>query len=356
VTILEARAEQSGDPRPIALSHGSRMILERMGAWRALADAEAPTAIDNIHVSQRGGFGRVAISAADAQVPALGYVVNYHAVAAALADAVREAKIDYREGARVTALRSGGESRQIEYTYEGEAATLSASLAVVADGGEIPGVVPPKVIDYAQHALTAHVRSTRPHAHVAYERFTPDGPLALLPFGEAMALVWTLAPARAKELMHADEKIFLAALHEAFGARLGEFTAVSQLACYPLALRYSVAGSGAGIIAIGNAAQTLHPVAGQGFNLGLRDAYELARRLRTVPVQTLAHPETARAYNAARRIERTAMIAATHGMVRLFSNDFFPVRATRGLAMTVLGCVAPARNFFARRMIFGARG
>jgi len=360
VTLLEAQAARVSDPRPIALSHGSRLLLERVGAWRALERTAAATAIDQIHVSQRGGFGRVAMRAADAGVPVLGHVVDYSALSVALTDAASTADIDYRNGARVTALQrdsaSAHPAQRIDYTRDGAAATLTAQLVVVADGGDITGVAPPKALEYAQYALTARVRTTRPSAHVAYERFTPEGPLALLPFGDAMALVWTLQPERALALKSADAKIFLAALKQAFGGRLGDFSAVEQRASYPLTLRQSVDAAVAGVITIGNAAQTLHPVAGQGLNLGLRDAWELARALRTIPVQTLAHHHTALSYAARRRIDRNATIAATHGLVRLFSNDFFPLHAARGAAMTALGCVAPARDFLARRMIFGVRG
>ena len=353
ITVLEARAEHMSDPRPIALSHGSHLLLERLGAWRGLN----PTAINNIHVSQRGGFGRVVLSAADVGVPSLGYVVDYNNIFMALSNAARDTGSDYRASARATALHSNGDVQCIAYTLDDAPATLTARLVVVADGGPIDGegLTPPKTIDYAQHALTARVGTSLPHNHVAYERFTREGPLALLPFGDEMALVWTLPPACAEEFKEADTKTFLSALRQAFGGRLGEFKTVTQRACYPLTLCYT-ADAAPGVVAIGNAAQTLHPVAGQGFNLGLRDAWELAQLLRTTPVQTLSDNETLRHYRARRRVDRGASVAATHGLVRLFSNDFMPLHAARGVGMTLLGCIAPARNFLARRMIFGVRG
>ena len=379
ITVLEARNETAGEPRPIALSHGSRLLLERLGAWHDLH----PTPIEHIHVSQRGGFGRVAISAADSGVPALGYVVDYIELFATLtatfAKVPRSAAgtpADYRSGARVTALRRDGDVQRIDYTLGEHAASLTAHLAVVADGGAIDGLAPPKVLDYGQHALIARVTTTLPHRHVAYERFTRDGPLALLPFdsnlSKEMALVWTLPPARAETLLHADAPTFLAALRAAFGTRLGDFTGVSQRACYPLSLRHATADSPPGVVTIGNAAQTLHPVAGQGFNLGLRDAWELAQiitqALRTdrsnndsnndkqaLPDFQPLHAAL-RDYRAQRRLDRSATIATTHTLVRLFSNDFLPLQAARGIGMTALGCIAPLRDLVARRMIFGARG
>jgi 2-octaprenyl-6-methoxyphenol hydroxylase len=276
-----------------------------------------------------------------------------------LANTVRDVGCDYRGGAHVTALRRDGDRQHVDYTREGELTTLTARLVVIADGGDIEGLSPPKVIDYAQHALTACVSTSLRHQNVAYERFTSEGPLALLPFGEAMALVWTLTPARAEALKDTEPRLFLAALRDAFGGRLGDFKTVTQRACYPLSLRYATGANTPGVVTIGNAAQTLHPVAGQGFNLGLRDAWELAQLLRAMSPQALTnrdYNEPLRSYLARRRIDRNATIAATHGLVRLFSNDFFPANVARGAGMTLLGCVVPLRNFVARRMIFGARG
>ena len=371
LTVLEARAAQGGgarDPRPIALSHGSRLLLERLGVWTNISAMP----INHIHVSQRGGFGRVAMSAADAKVPHLGYVFDYNELFSELGGAAQRAGCDYRDGARVKQLTREGTGAtpfaRLDYTRDGAAAALTARLVVVADGGDIAGLAPPKIVDYAQHALTARVSTTLPHNQVAYERFTPDGPLALLPYcdsgdrgdrGNMMALVWTLTPARAEALQDADDKTFLDALRVAFGARLGDFTSVTQRACYPLTLRYSTNTDMLGVISIGNAAQTLHPVAGQGFNLGLRDAWELAQILRAISPQALTNPDTTatlRRFRASRRVDRGATIAATHGLVRLFSNDFISASVARGAGMTLLGCIAPARNFVARRMIFGARG
>lgn len=358
VTVLEARSERADatgrqrDPRPIALSHGSRLLLERLGVWQGLA----PTPITGIHVSQRGGFGRVAISARELNVPALGYVVDYGAVFAVLADAARGAGCTYREGARAVALRRNGDRHCIDYVSADAQATLNSCLVVVADGGDIDGLAPPKIVDYGQYALTARVHTALPHQNTAYERFTPEGPLALLPFGEDMALVWTLGPERAQALQATDCNEFLAVLHQAFGGRLGEFRAVHSRASYPLSLRYAVAAARPGVVAIGNAAQTLHPVAGQGFNLGLRDAWELAQMVRGVSPQDIALKETLSRFSASRRVDRYATLGATHGLVRLFSNDLFPLDLMRGAGMSLLGSVAPLRDFLARRMMFGARG
>jgi 2-octaprenyl-6-methoxyphenol hydroxylase len=358
VAVLEARTEPAHETRPMALSHGSRLLLERLGVWQAL---RSPTPIKKIHVSQRGGFGRVTMSAADLDLADLGYVIDYIELFRILSDAVRATYSDakqggYHEGARAAALTREADVIRVHYTqHDGAAAMLTTQWVIAADGGELDGLAPPATRDYAQHALTARVGTTLRHNHVAYERFTQHGPLALLPYENDYSLVWMHTPAHVTELMQADDTTFLTALRETFGARAGEFTRVTRRASYPLSLRYTTRDT-PGVITIGNAAQTLHPVAGQGFNLGLRDAWELAQILCGLSPQALTHNEALRAYRARRRVDRTAMISATHGLVQLFSNDFLPLRVARGAGMTLLGAITPLRNFVARRMIFGARG
>lgn len=353
VLVLEARAQPVTDHRPLALSHGSRLILERLDLWD---DVESTTAITRILISQRGGFGRVALSASDAQVPALGYVADYASIASACLVRVRS-EVDCHEGVRVTALHTDGESPRVDYENQQGIGSVEARLVVVADGGAaLPGVAPQKVVDYRQHALTALIRTALSHEHVAYERFTPGGPLAMLPYEDCYALVWTLSEARAAQLAQCGDTEFLAELQTEFGHRRGKLLAVSQRACYPLSLKYIHEMAARGVVMIGNAAQTLHPVAGQGFNLGLRDAWELAQCLRTTPVRELGNEQMLCALRNRRRTDRYASVVATDGLVRLFSNDFIALPALRDVGMTLLGCVPPARDFLARRMIFGARG
>jgi 2-octaprenyl-6-methoxyphenol hydroxylase len=351
MAVLESRSSTSSDPRPIALSHGSRLLLERLGAW----PGGQATPIHEVHVSQRGAFGRVNMSARDAGVAALGYVIEYAVIDACIRAAARDANTRVIDGARVSAIHRDGDAHGITYQQKGAAHTLRARLVVVADGGDIAGFAPPRITDYQQHALTARVMTAKPHQHVAYERFTPEGPIALLPMQEACALVWTLAPPRAEALLAAEKATFLRELRAAFGGRLGDFTAVTHRASYPLSLK--VYGEPlAGVIPIGNAAQTLHPVAGQGFNLGLRDAWELARLIRATDVHALNGAELARSFHRRRRIDRGAVVAATHGLVQLFANDMPLLEAARGAGMTLLGALTPAKQFVARRMMLGTRG
>lgn len=349
VVLLEARTAATIDARPLALSYGTRLILERLGVWPALS-AKA-TSIRHIHVSQQGGFGRTALEAAEAGLPELGYVIDYAALARELARATAASAADCRLGARVTAWH-GGDSAQVDYEIEGVPRTLTASLVVVADGG---GVADADIVDYQQSAVTARIESKRTHNNTAYERFTPHGPLALLPDGTGWALVWTTSPQHAQLLCELDAQQFLTELRSEFGSRVGDFTAVSERASYPLRLRRAPRTAPAHTVLIGNAAQTLHPVAGQGFNLGLRDAWELAGHA----VNDATAPGSAdwlKAYYARRDVDRSGGIGITHALVQLFSNDLPPLRIARGLGLTLLGCVPPLKNFLVRRMTFGSRG
>ncbi len=319
------RGAAPGEARPIALSFASRLILERAGAWRALAT----TPIENIQVSQAGRLGRTHIAAQDAGLPALGYVIDYGILAAALAAQVEAAGIE------------------VEYGSQPEA-TPEARLVVHAEG--IAGEAREK--RYPQDAVLALVGVQPRAGHTAYERFTADGPLALLPLAGRFAVVWGTSVARAQQLVAASAPEFLDALQQAFGARAGRFASVEGRAAVPLALRVREARIGDRTAYIGNAAQTLHPVAGQGLNLGLRDAWELAQAVRAAP--DAGDAQVLRNYAARRRLDAFATIRLTDLLASRFlgANPF--AGAARGLAMIALDACTPARRFFARRMIYGA--
>lgn len=359
IVLLEARAAGGGDARPLALSYGSRLILERLGVWPALAATATP--IRNIHVSQRGGFGRVGLAAAEAGFPELGYVVDYGRVAQVLAQAAAATSVQCLTGARVMATE-GGDPAHVDYEYAGEQRELSAALVALADGGAASESTT-EAIDYQQCAVTARVVSERPHNNTAYERFTAQGPLALLPDsnnagkndGNGWALVWTTTPEHARQLCAMAPEIFLTALRAAFGGRAGDFMAVSGRVAYPLQRRRAQAAADH-IVLIGNAAQTLHPVAGQGFNLGLRDAWELGEQITGPSTEALGSQAWLNAYQARRRLDRGAGIGFTHALVELFSNDLLPLRLARGTGLALLACMPPLKNFLIRRMTFGARG
>jgi len=353
VALVEARETLSAeDPRVIALAQGSRLILERIRVWPHLA-AQA-TAIETIHVSRQGGFGRAELSAAEAGVPALGYCVEYGALYAALAAGLPGGAIELVTGARVVGLAPGAEGGEIQYLRAGSTHRLAARLIVVADGGKGLPMALGAYKDYRQSALLARVRCERPIPGRAFERFTAEGPIALLPLGDEYALVWT-TPARALETrMRLSDAEFLQGLTDAFAGRLGRFTACGPRAAFPLRLMQALEDGRPGLVRIGNAAQSLHPVAGQGFNLGLRDAWMLAQAVLDAPVDTLGSAGFIAAHLARRRRDVLGGIGMTDLLVDAFA-DRLPtgLAPLRGLALAALDLTPPLKRLFARKMMFG---
>jgi 2-octaprenyl-6-methoxyphenol hydroxylase len=336
--------------RPLALSYGSRLILERLGVWEALAEASP---IERIHISQRGRFGRTVMTAADAGFPALGYVLDYGTLVSALDSAISASGLPTLRGGRVTSIAHDAASARIEFeTSEGPGECL-ASVVVVADGTAEAAGIDARVVDYGQSALSARVETAMHHVNTAYERFTPEGPLALLPRRGGYAVVWTTTPERAQRLCDAAPDTFLAELQAHFGERAGRFDAVGARATHRVALRLAESVACGRAVLIGNSAQALHPVAGQGFNVGLRDAWELAVEIRKRGPRDEA---VLRDYSARRRVDRTGAVAFTHALVKLFSNDSLPLGIARGAGLTLLDCFPPAKDFVVRRMVFGSRG
>jgi 2-octaprenyl-6-methoxyphenol hydroxylase len=395
VLLLEARGlpEKTEDSRPLALSHGSRIILERLGIWKALPEV---TPITTIHISNRGGFGRTVLKAADIGVPALGYVLNHHDVFRSMHEAMKDCDVDYLVGAQVTRVETSVGMGHIEFLNNGIPKNATARLLVLADGGrltaQIEGVTQ-HVQDYEQWAVVARIKSehipenastvseklnvvkgksaARPariasaagskskrlndRCGIAYERFTPDGPVALLPSGEYFALVWTVSSSAAQEILALEDTAFLVRLHEHFGDRLGKFVEAGKRSGFPIALKYATPVTACRVALIGNAAQTLHPVAGQGFNLGLRDAWELADEIIASPAETGNSAMLAQ-YGSRRRVDSGVGRIFTDSLVKLFSNDDPVLGSVRSIGLSALDCLPQAKRFVARRMMFGARG
>jgi 2-octaprenyl-6-methoxyphenol hydroxylase len=344
IALLDARTvEQSiADPRSVALSWGSRQLLEEIGVWPVPA-----TAIHTIHVSRAGQFGRSLMDRSEHDVEALGYVARYGDLVDVLAKGCVRAGIDVMRPARVAGIgeAADGVTLQLE-----DGRQVAAAVAVQAEGGTF-GAQGEKANsrDYGQTAVIARVSASRAIAHRAFERFTEQGPLALLPQagtdGHQYALVWCVQPERASALLALDDAAFLAALGAAFGERVGSFTAVSKRTSYPLGLTTD-ARSTLRTVAIGNAAQTLHPVAGQGLNLGLRDAAVLAR--------LLAQGDSLAAFEAARSGDRSLTVNLTDTMARVFAGTG-PLQSLLGLSLGALDAVGPARKALASVMMFGRR-
>jgi 2-octaprenyl-6-methoxyphenol hydroxylase len=356
VVVLEARPDAGGssDVRTLAMSYGSRLILERLGIWRQI---ESVTPIESIHVSQRGGFGRTLLSAQEADLPALGYVVRYAGLQQAFGRALESEDTILIAGAEVTGMESTAEGVAIDYRRQNTSQSIAARLLIIADGGASAGLragATVKVREYGQDAVVGLVETSQPHGYKAYERFTPDGPIALLPFENRYALVWTATPETAGGLMELPAKGFLEKLQRHFGDRAGRFMSIEARARFPLTLRYAADPVLPRTVMLGNAAQALHPIAGQGFNLGLRDAWELGETLLLHGRPDPGSSECLSDYRAARRPDRLRGIALTHSLVKIFSNDSAPLQATRGAALALLDLIPPAKRAFMQRMIFGA--
>jgi 2-octaprenyl-6-methoxyphenol hydroxylase len=349
VALVEPEARPRPELRPIALAHGSRQILERLGLFGRFA----ATPIETIHVSQAGGFGRTLIRREDHGVPALGYVCDAGALVAVLAEAASPERVT----GRVLGWRAESDRLRVAVETGTGRREVGARLLVLADGGQIGGD-DLALRDYGQTAIVALVRPEIVRRGTAWERFTGGGPLALLPYGdEAYALVWTVRGSDAPRLLEASGERFLAALGARFGHRLGRFVAAGPRSSFPLRLvfrRSNVAGPRT--VAVGNAAQTLHPVAGQGLNLGLRDAIELAALARRTAPAALGDDAFLADYRARRRVDRLAAIGATDFLAGIFAAGGPPLRAARGLGLVALDLLPPARRLFARRMMFGLRG
>ncbi|KAF0164658.1 MAG: 2-octaprenyl-6-methoxyphenol hydroxylase [Rhodocyclaceae bacterium] len=353
--IFEARerAAVRRDPRVLALSDGARQILDWLGVWSGLC----ATPIETIHISQRGGFGRTLLRAADLDLNALGWVLPASDLIAALDAAVSAAGIVYREGTKVGAappcvpgtplcLPPKGNPRQTE---SGQV-TARFSLTAFAEGMVEPGAG--TLRDYGQHAVLCNVSVAAPHRNVAWERFTDEGPVALLPLGRDYSVVLTCADRILDEVKSLDDAAFLAVLQQRFGTR-HRFTAATPRVAYPLGLRYRPDPVGERQVWLGNAAQTLHPVAGQGFNLALRDIWELAQQVGAA--EDPGAPEVLADYAQGRQADRRGAIGFTDLLIDGFASDFAPLKHARGAGLLALDLLPPLRAFVAKRMIYGAR-
>ena len=347
IALIDAKALGVAitDPRSLALSYGSRQLLEALNAWPIPA-----TPIHQIHVSRRGYFGRSLIDRVDEGVEALGYVTRYGELVDALSVLCERSGVRTLRPARVA---NADEQPGHVTLHLDDGRQLAADIVVQAEGG-VFGEQESKARtrDYQQSAVIARVSASAPIAQRAFERFTSEGPLALLPQtgadGHQYALVWCVHPDTAASLLALGDQQFLQRLGEAFGTRLGRFTATSARASYRLGLN-AEARATARTVAIGNAAQTLHPVAGQGLNLGLRDAAVLARLLARDTA-----PGGLASFNAARAADRGTIVGLTDAMARVFATQG-PVQAMLGMSLGLIDTINPARALLAELMMFGRR-
>ncbi|MCC7327047.1 MAG: FAD-dependent monooxygenase [Burkholderiales bacterium] len=356
VVALDARAPGTTlrRDRSLALSHGARLIFERLGVWSRLASTEGGvTPIAAIDISQTGGFGMARLTASEQELPALGYVASYVALQNAIDAELARTLTQLRYGAAAASV--GGTPAYAAVQFEDASCDpLLARLAVVADGtGAAVSGSTRKRLDYGQVAVLAKIGMSEPHAGLAYERFTPQGPIALLPESDHYSLVWTMPPAQAQRMLTLPDDEFLEQLAHHFGARVRGFETVHDRKSFPLMLEFARPTTTGRCALIGNASQTLHPVAGQGFNLGLRDAFELAQAINGCRPAALGDRAMLAEYAARRRVDRYAGIAFTHGLLRVFANDTPLLRWPRGFALSLLDSMPLVKKMFSRSMLFG---
>lgn len=352
IQVLEARKNprNSSMQRTLALSYGTRLVLERLGVWSALREV---TSIQAIHISQRGSLGVTRLSASEESLPELGAVVDYRELDAALHQALARSEVSVVLDAKVVTAESTAQYAWVEFLQGNQTKYVSARLAVIADGGR--GSEERIQRDYAQHALITWVKSELPHQHIAYERFTDEGPMALLPHQDGFAVVLTAAPERIEQLLQLSDQEFLSALYNHFGERVGRFMSVRARSSFPLNTSRVREIVKPHRVMIGNAAHIMHPVAGQGFNLGVRDAWTLAEHILHTPAQELGSMPMLQRYAAVRGVDVGASMWFTDQLVHAFNHPSAVVSHARSMGLMLLQQVPPLKHFVAQRMIFGAR-
>jgi 2-octaprenyl-6-methoxyphenol hydroxylase len=356
IALVEAitpnsQQQPSYDDRGIALAYGSQRIFETMGIWPQLA--QHSTTISHIHVSDRGHFGVTRLSAVDEHVPALGQVITARAMGQVLNAALaKQDNLSVVCPASVKALQQHNEVVELELDNN---QTLTTKLLVAADGGKstIRHLLKLGAFerDYQQTAITANITAERPHNGKAFERFTDTGPIALLPMSDnRCSLVWTVTTGDEAALLNATDHDFLNQLQDRFGYRLGKFLRVGQRHHYSLKLMQADQAVQQRIVLIGNAAHSLHPIAGQGFNLGLRDVAALA----DVLVNTNANKDCGDArllhdYQQWRLQDQDNVIEATTNLVNLFSNNNPLLGHCRGAALSIIDALPLPKHYLAQR-------
>jgi 2-octaprenyl-6-methoxyphenol hydroxylase len=351
---FRADAQPSYDDRAIALAYGTHRIFTGMGLWEALRGETTP--IHSIHISDRGHFGFTRLDCRDEGVEALGYVAVSRAMGAVLVERLQQLpNVDVLCPAPVSNVVIGGHHAEVVIDGAGAPRRLTANLVVAADGASS------RVRDwlgigalrweYGQTAVITNITPERPHHNRAFERFTDSGPLALLPMADnRCSVVWTVRGKHADEVMALDEASFLNALQERFGGRLGTFLRTGARRAYPLMLVRAEEHVRPRLALIGNAAHTLHPVAGQGFNLGLRDVAVLAEVLSDAAAagRDIGTLDVLQSYAQWRRRDQFKMIAFTDGLARVFANPLAPLRVLRDVGLLAVDVVPYIKHTLTR--------
>ena len=345
-----SEVQPSFDDRSTVLSRSTQRMFEAMGLWDDILAAATP--VTRIHVSDQGRFGFSHIDAAEQKVEALGYVVINRVLGSVLQSALTDVpNLDILCPAEITAARVAPDGAVATVQHaSGDSEELACRLLVAADGArssvrDMLGITA-KHVAYEQRAIVGNLLPEKSLNNCAYERFTKNGPLAMLPVADGRAgFVWTVADRDAERILALDDDAFLAELQDAFGYRLGALSRVGTRASYPLHLSKAMRLTATRAVLVGNAAHGLHPVAAQGFNLGLRDVAALCD---CVADLDLDDPELLQRYAAWRKADQSKLVGFTDGLVRLFSSSNRPTRALRNLGMLGFDMVPGVRSMFAK--------
>lgn len=343
--------QPSFDDRTTALGNASRRIFEALGVWPAIAPRAAP--ISTIHVSDAGRFGFARLRASEQGIEAFGFVVTNRVIGAALWGRLPHLPaLTLRVPATTADVQIAAEAVRLTVASSGAREEFTARLVVAADGVHssvrAAAGIDADVEDYDQVAIVANVRTDRPRDGTAYERFTPSGPMALLPlYDGSHGIVWTARPEAAAALLSLTDEEFLRQLQNLFGWRAGRFSQVGRRASYPLKLSRATTTVATRTVLIGNAAQALHPVAGQGFNLGLRDAAILAELVANA-TGDVGSPALLEQFSQWRAADRTGVVRFTDGLVKLFGDTRPGIGTLRNLGLLLFDVTPPAKSALAR--------
>ncbi|WP_020410696.1 2-octaprenyl-6-methoxyphenyl hydroxylase [Hahella ganghwensis] len=377
MTSHETGANPSFDARSTALSYSTEKIYRRLGIWSSVESQAA--AIQRIHVSDKGQWGATRLIASDQGLDAYGHVAPNEILGKALYQAFhQQSQVKLAASQKVSSLEPTPDGYRLSLCDSKGLPTreLSARLVVVTDGGrsnlaEQLGIVY-KTSDYQQNAVIANVGLSRAHENIAYERFTGDGAMALLPLvdyvarseavGESAsrlhrsALVWTVPSRQAPGLLELNEEAFLSRLQSVFGHRAGRFIRVGERHTYPLQLKTSLEQVRPGLVMLGNSAHTLHPVAGQGYNLALRDAMTLAECLcQVTTAEQVGSLEVLNRYYEMQREDQSRTILGSDGLLKIFGSKSSMLRKARSFGLVSLNLLGPVKSHFTE-MAMGVSG